>query len=162
MKVKLTESELKQIITKTVKKVLTENYDNIPQILRLDPSSLNDDELKYCCKFLSANADEYTFNESSQAKFNSFFDEWKNRNSVIGESHVYDDNYPMEVLNSIEGDVEDVLYSLKNCESKTRIYSEGGTIKKYDENLYNLLLQIHEQCVQNIEFFENVSKIINK
>lgn len=109
MKIKLTESKLKKIITETVKKVLTENYD-----------------------------------------------------SVIGESHVYDDNYPMEVLNSIEGDVEDVLYSLKNCESKTRIYSEGGTIKKYDENLYNLLLQIHEQCVQNIEFFENVSKIINK
>lgn len=94
MKIKLSESKLRKIISETVKKIVTENYDNIPQILRLEPSSLNDDELKYCCRFLSANADEYTFNEISQAKFDSFFDEWKNRNSVIGESDVYDeDNY---------------------------------------------------------------------
>lgn len=82
MKIKLSESKLRKIISETVKKIVTENYDNIPQILRLEPSSLNDDELKYCCRFLSANADEYTFNEISQAKFDSFFDEWKNRNNV--------------------------------------------------------------------------------
>lgn len=80
--IRLTESDLNRIITESVKRVLRENYNNIPQILRLEPSSLNDDELKYCCKFLSANADEYTFNETSQAKFNSFFDEWKNRQNT--------------------------------------------------------------------------------
>lgn len=82
--------------------------------------------------------------------------------NVLKENYYDEDNYPMEVLNSIEGDVEDVLYYLKNCESTTRIYLEGNIIKKYDENLYNLLIQIHEQCVKNIEFFENVSGKINK
>lgn len=82
--------------------------------------------------------------------------------NVLRENYYDDDNYPMEVLNSIEGDVENVLYYLKNCESATRIYTEGSIVKKYDENLYNLLLQIHEQCVKNIEFFKNVSEIINK
>lgn len=81
---------------------------------------------------------------------------------VLKENYDDDFYYPMEVLNSIEGNVEDVLYSLKNCESTTRIYTEGGTVKKHDENLHNLLLQIHEQCVKNIEFFKNVSEIINK
>ena len=80
MKITLKESQLRQIVTETVRNVLKENLDNLPEILRMDPTTLSDDELRYCCKFLASNADEYEFNPVSQEKFDSFYDELNNRN----------------------------------------------------------------------------------
>lgn len=80
MKITLKESQLRQIVTETVRKVLKENLDNVPEILRMDPTTLSDDELKYCCRFLAANADEYEFSPISQKQFDSFYNELNNRN----------------------------------------------------------------------------------
>lgn len=82
MKIKLTESKLKQIVSETIKKIIKEKFDNVPEILNMDPSLLSTDELKYCCKFLSANADEYLFSNQSQKRFDDFYEELQKRSKT--------------------------------------------------------------------------------
>lgn len=81
-KIKISENKLKQMIKESVKKALNEDFNSVPEILRNDPSILSDDELKQCCRFLAANADEYTFSDNNQLVFDSYFDELKKRSSI--------------------------------------------------------------------------------
>lgn len=103
MKITLKESQLRQIVTETVRKVLKENLDNVPEILRQNPSALSDEELKYALKYLSANADEYSITPEAQLSFDAFWDEWNNRQSRINETYEITD-VPIynDVLNEIE------------------------------------------------------------
>ena len=78
------ESWLKKIVNESITQTLNEvlngfPFGGVPGILRLNPSELSDMELKLCIKFLSANADEYTFSEEDQMKFDSFWDELNRR-----------------------------------------------------------------------------------
>jgi hypothetical protein len=80
-KITLTESKLRNIISESIKKYLSENIYamSLPEILRQDPSSLSDEELKYAIKYLSSNADEYSISDDAQMKFDAFWDEWNSR-----------------------------------------------------------------------------------
>ena len=89
MKITLSESKLKNIISESIKKCLSESIYNmsLPEILRQDPSLLSNEDLKYALKYLSANADEYSINDDAQMKFDAFWNEWNNRQGGINEAY---------------------------------------------------------------------------
>lgn len=82
-KIILNETTLKQIICESIKNVLLEEeqapFGGVPGILRQDPSKLSDEELVKCLKYLSVNADEYTFSKEAQYRFDRFWDEHNRR-----------------------------------------------------------------------------------